>query len=162
MDSKQQTNTMLQEIITAITAWGSRDQRDIYAISFLIDHVSDDDRKLAMLLSNNTISHWQTQIARASSAQEAKWNFAFWRQKIDLVLTYSDSEEGSVQELNQQLKRSCVEVAKALHDQQLLLTALGKQIPIIIHTLEYSQEDLEMTVEANPGALIAKFVAWEP
>lgn len=73
----------------SILDWDTARYPDIYAISMLCTtfYSRDADEKEVAIqgqvsLSFNTLSHCETQIERAASAEEATWNFAFWLQNI--------------------------------------------------------------------------------
>lgn len=53
---------------------------DIYALSCWYFSDNDDLRFPTLVLGYNTTRQYQAQLARASSAAEAKWNYAFWLQ----------------------------------------------------------------------------------
>ena len=147
-------------VLRAIASWSVSDFEGLYAISFLIEPPPDDTSRLALYLSYNTISQWRSRVGGTAAEDEVKWNFAFWLQNISLIVTYPDSG-GAIND-DRQFVHACVAVAKSIQEYRLLVTIIGKMIPIIIHTLEYSLEDLEHTKRANPPDLIAEFVAYEP
>lgn len=48
-------------------------------------------------------------------------------------------------------------VAQKLHDNKVIVTKLGRTVPILIHTLTYSEIGIEATRAANPPELVAEF-----
>ena len=75
-----------QRFADEIQSWDETVAADIYAISFFIYDWEDDPRQPQVHLGYNTISEWQSKIARASDAAEAKWNFAFWAQDFNVII----------------------------------------------------------------------------
>lgn len=146
--------------LRAVASWNSSDLNDIYAISFLLETTPGDRTRLALYVSCNTLSQWRSQIGGTAADDEVKWNFAFWLQNISAIITYSKGS-GAIGD-DKQFVLACVAVAKSVQQEALLLSSLGKMVPIIIHTFGYSQEDIDHTIEANPPDLIAEFVAYEP
>jgi hypothetical protein len=173
---------------------------DVYAISFFIYDDNDDPRMPTLTVGHNTVSQWQKQAAgevdadppgnRASDSQEAKWNYAFWLQDMDLViadrrddpegvrlreiwinelgLNYDeklwDTDIDRAIELGQQITAQFVQmvmaVAKHLHDQGIVEQAFGRPVPILVHELEYYEQIAKQTEEANPPGLADEFAQW--
>ena len=75
-----------QRFTDEIRSWGTTDAADIYAVSFFIYDWNDDPRRPQIHLGYNTISQWESALARASSAVEARWNFAFWTQNFNAII----------------------------------------------------------------------------
>lgn len=79
----------------SITAWDTVSCPDIYAISLLYGTGWSSDAagqevavQAQVSLSFNTLTHYEAQIVMASSAEEAKWNFAFWLQNITATVPH--------------------------------------------------------------------------
>lgn len=126
----------------------------------------------------------------AYDAGEAKWNFAFWLQNDLLLLGEPESESGKLCEqwikdqglwysdeefddapteehcydlgdkITQFFVDSCVNIAKQLHEERFIIDLFGRQIPIIIHELEYYEAIANQTKEANPPTIADEFVDW--
>lgn len=69
---------VFQRFATAIRSWSVEAHQDIYALSIFIYDFDDDPLQPQAHLGYNTATQWQSQINRATTSDEAKWNFAFW------------------------------------------------------------------------------------
>ncbi|WP_299251236.1 hypothetical protein [uncultured Cytophaga sp.] len=49
-------------------------------------------------------------------------------------------------------------LTKRVFDEKIIDTIFGKQIPIIIHDLEYYEEPIDWTIRANPTGLVDEFL----
>ena len=50
--------------------------------------------------------------------------------------------------------------AKRLHEEGVIKAKFGKDIPIIIHELEYSDVSIDWTERANPASITIEFIDW--
>lgn len=170
----------------ALNAIPSDLRKDIYALSFFIQDEEDDPRRPTLTVGFNTIEKWRGSVEKASSSDEAKWNFAFWLQNeiwattggkwakriakwVDaLGFSYTDEDEADdfegCMELGESITKSFVglacEVATTLHETGAIVAVFGRQVPIIVHELEYYDEIADQTANANPPGLVEEFVAW--
>lgn len=53
-----------------------------------------------------------------------------------------------------------IEISKRLHSEDVIAGKLGKDIPVIIHELEYYELPVTWTRRANPEDLINEFLGW--
>jgi len=170
----------------AIVAWPDNLARDIYAISFFVCDEDDDPRKPTLILGYNTNEHWRASIPQASSEGEAKWNYAFWPHTDEAVvgdasdadlregwikslgLWYSDQEEEDdfdrAMALGERITREFVElavtVARRLHADGIVENKFGKDLPVLVHELEYYDEIATQNERANPNGSAAEFCKW--
>ncbi|TXK59075.1 hypothetical protein [Alkalisalibacterium limincola] len=161
---------------------------EIYALSFFIYNEADDPRLPTLTVGYNTVDQWRASIPKASSSDEAKWNYAFWLQNellvfggsdspttaavgrwvADLGLGYSDEEEDADferclelgQELTERFVAAVCDIASTLHSDSTVTRALGRPVPIIVHELEYYDEIADQTEACNPPGLAEEFVSW--
>lgn len=121
----------------------------------------------------------------ASDTEEAKWNFAFWLQNEELVIGgqtydpvidwvkglpyyYTDEQEEQDfdktyllgEEIQKMFIGIIIDHAKKLHDSGVITTKFGRQVPIIIHELEYYEAPVNWTKQANPEGLTSEFEDW--
>jgi hypothetical protein len=54
----------------------------------------------------------------------------------------------------------CVRVSRRLHKSGIVRQKFGKEIPVIIHELEYYDQIAQQTSAANPAGLADEFVDW--
>lgn len=76
----------------AMHSWEKALCNTIYALSFFIYDRDDDPRQPMVHLSSNTTDYWAMQIAKASDADEARWNVAFWPQECKAIIATPDGE----------------------------------------------------------------------
>ena len=55
---------------------------------------------------------------------------------------------------------TCVTVAQQLHGDGVVAETFGRAIPIVVHELEYYDEIVQQTREANPPGLVEDFARW--
>jgi len=121
----------------------------------------------------------------ASDSEEAKWNFAFWLQNEELVIGgqnydpvsnwvkelpcyYTDEQEeqdfDKTYLLGEEIQNRFVDImidhAKKLHESGTIVRKFGRQVPIIIHELEYYEKPVNWTKKANPIGLTSEFENW--
>lgn len=167
---------------------------DAYVVSFYIWNEEQDPRLPTIQLNVNTESQvataWPPETAKraASSAGEARWNYAFWRHDGDVSIA-----DGAVDERGAHLRRRWAEqigtwvdelpghdeaawarvalttehfwdvaarVARRLHDEGVVVEVFGRSIPIVLHELEYFGAIVDANRAANPRGLIDDFERW--
>ena len=131
--------------------------------------------------SNGQEANWPI----ASDSDEARWNYAFWLQNEELVIGdhnydpvidwvkdspyyYTDEQEEEdfekTYELGEQIQNKFIDIvishAKRLHSEGVIRATFKKDIPIIIHELEYYDKPLDWTRQGNPPHLIKEFDNW--
>jgi len=155
-------------------------------VSFYVFDEDDDPRLPTLMIGTNTDAQVERMTPEASDADEARWNFAFWTQNAlrivggsmdprgqEIVdeafevcgLSFADEdlglEENSVEsEMTKLFVDTCVTVAQQLHRDGVLVATFGRAIPIVVHELEYYDEIVEQTREANPVGLVDDFARW--
>lgn len=170
---------------------------DIYVLSFYVFDLDDDPRRPVLQLGYNTCARlaectpakgqapgWPV----ASSAQEAKWNFAFWLQNelkfigepeseggqlLEAILKarglwYSDEDEEAdydrcekiASEITTYFVSACVRIAQALHASGVIEQRFSGPVPIVVHELEYYDQIALQTRLANPPGLAKEFEDW--
>lgn len=86
----------------------------------------------------------------------------------DLPFYYTDEESEEDEEKTSeagwqiwdQFQNNIVVVAQQLHANGVIKEKFGKEIPIIIHELEYYDLPLNLTKQGNPEGLVNEFEAW--
>jgi len=161
---------------------------DIYALSFFIYDDDDDPRHPVLQLGYNTRTHLAACTPSASSAEEAKWNFAFWLQNGLAFIGVPETEDGQMleallktrglwytdedeeadfdrcmqigSEITTYFVDACVRIARALHENGVIQQHFAGPIPILVHELEYYDEIAVQTRLANPPGLTKEFEDW--
>ena len=117
----------------------------------------------------------------ASSADEARWNFAFWRQNSIEVIGGDDDSHGAamlaawiqheaglgfteaddpehVDELESQIEfaffRKVADAVRLIHERGRALGPDGQPVPIVVHEVEYLPEIGALDERANPAGLL--------
>ncbi len=86
----------------------------------------------------------------------------------DLKLYYSDADEENNlnytsqlgERITHELIKLCICVVRKLHNQRAIKTTFKKEIPIIIHELEYYDAIAKQNIKANPKKLVKEFTSW--
>lgn len=169
-------------IISSIEKWTDT---DIYAISLYVYDDCDNPCKPTVTLGYNMEKQIEKVLKRASGEVEARWNYAFWLQNdffcfgigetADIVknwinenhLPYYDDDdpawdnedaEDETEKITQAFVNELICIVKEIHEQKILTQKFGKEIPIIIHELEYYDEIAEQNIKANGKELVEDFV----
>ncbi|MFD7019124.1 hypothetical protein [Streptomyces sp. NPDC059928] len=56
--------------------------------------------------------------------------------------------------------QACVQLARELHNDGVIKSAIGRPVPVILHELEYCEGIARRTEAANPPGLADDFTAW--
>lgn len=180
-------------IEAAMSTW---EAQDIYAVSLWVQDWDDDPFEPTVTLGYNTEEQVRVMTPCASSAEEARWNFAFWLQNSEMVFGGKEETVGGSSDLiirwlqdsnvvfytNEELDamspteidealvagenvtkhfvEMLVRVVQGLHDSGFIQERFGKEIPILIHELEYYEEIADQNARANGDALPEGFVAF--
>jgi hypothetical protein len=171
----------------ALDAIPSDERPDIYVVSLLVYDEEDDPRKATVTVGYNGESDVAHALA-LTDEQEARWNYAFWRQNELAVLCGSESDPAGAHvrdvwvrarglwfdaaadevpmfdprgELLTQAFISVMEaVVRRLHDGDIE-RIFGTPLPVLIHELEYYDAIAEQNERANPSGVVpAAFVEW--
>ncbi len=171
-------NKYYLQIVRNINSWKNPD--DIYAISFWLSR--DLYHCIKLVVGYNTISHYKREVSAIVPEQTAKWNFAFWLQNVTVEISsndidfqnwvmalpdYIDLERKdknvgrkllSIEQTNEAFIVEMIKIVKELFENNVISKAFGKNIPIIIHELEYDKKSVKWTKQANPKGLTDEFL----
>lgn len=169
-------------IISNIEKWTDT---DIYAISLFVYDDCDNPCKPTVTLGYNTENQIENELKRNPDKEEVRWNYAFWLQNnflcfgiddtADIVknwinennLPYYDDEDSAwdndeiyeeTEKITEAFVNELISIVQEIHEQGILTQKFGKEIPVIIHELEYYDEIAEQNVKANGWELIEEFV----
>ena len=157
---------------------------DIYVISLLVYDDHDNPCKPTVTLGYNTEQWYRDSIPEADDAQEARWNYAFWIQNEELCygiddtasdvkrwvlangFPYNENDDELEEEeydrlvgtITKAFVRVLIEIVQQLHTSGIIKNKFGKEIPVLIHELEYYDEIAEQNIEANGEELVKDFV----
>lgn len=172
---KEQIKSM---IIESIGTWTDT---DIYALSLFVYDENDNTSKPTVTLGYNTERQVKESLEEGfADKREARWNYAFWLQNsffefgrgdtaetvknwvIDNGFEYveddSEAEFGEESEITKAFVSLLVEIVRELHEEKVLTAKFGKELPILIHELEYYDEIADQNLEANGKQLVKDFV----
>ncbi|MCH5272789.1 MAG: hypothetical protein J1E35_03875 [Lachnospiraceae bacterium] len=145
-------------------------EEDIYAVSLYVYDEEDDPCRPTVTLGYNTERQVAESLPDASDEQEARWNYAFWLQNEELCWGRGDTAEDIKEWVSGQNLRDredeitgafvelLVAIVKDIHTSGLLKDKFGKEIPVLIHELEYYDEIAEQNIRANGEELVRDFV----
>ena len=151
----------------AIKKMGKQNIKDIYAISFWKDNLEDDPRCPVITIGYNTLTQVEVAKRNASSLMEAKWNYAFWLQNEvgtiggndkNLRLYFKEANLFYTQQEYSRAEKNGEENKLELHKRGVIKEQLGKEVPVIVHELEYYDLPIMWTTRSNPKSLIDEFL----
>ena len=178
---------LIKKLITdTINIWT---ESDIYAISLYVYDDCDNPCKPCVTLGYNTERQVRLELSKgeAFDEAEARWNYAFWLQNDPLVFgigetaktvrnwvvssgfPYYDDDDTAWQDDNaientSQITETFVSVliesVKEIHKQGVLTRKFGRELPIIIHELEYYDEIVKQNIKANGYETVKDFSEW--
>lgn len=169
-------------IIDNISSWTDE---DIYVVSLFVYDDCDNPCKPTVTLGYNTESQVQSEsnAGFATDEEEARWNYAFWIQNdfltfglgetadtvkkwvIDNGFSYYDDilaipDDEDTDKITQAFVALLIDVVREIHEQKILTSKFGKELPVIIHELEYYDEIAEQNIKANGEELVSEFAEW--
>ena len=155
-------NEILSRIKPIINSWT---EDDIYAVSLFVYDIDDDPQRPTFTLGFNTESVYLREAENEfTTADEARWNYAFWQQNCELIFGENETEEivsqwaKNAENVTDEFVNVLVEVVKELHESEFIKTKFKKAIPVIIHELEYYEKIAAQNIEANTLPLVQGLV----
>ncbi|MFI1368185.1 hypothetical protein [Streptomyces griseochromogenes] len=161
---------------------------EIYALSFRIWRVDDDDRRPYVAIGYNTETQYERE-KRHGDPGEARWNYACWlldgfemlgnapkdpvgarlyvAEVQDLGLWFEEDEPGGDdQDILRELLRehfadACVELARRLHADGRIEKLFGRPLPVVVFDMYCPGWEVEATEAANPPKLVEEFLRWQ-
>lgn len=169
-------------ILASIDSWTDD---DIYAISLFVYDDNDNPCKPTVTLGYNTERQVQEALNFGFAEEdEARWNYAFWLQNSAFVFgtdetaeavknwvsnngfEYIDDDDAAYEkyqdgcEITQVFVNLLVEIVREIHEEKVLTGKFGKELPVLIHELEYYDEIAEQNIRANSEELVSEFAEW--
>lgn len=173
-------------IIDSIENWTDE---DIYAVSLYVYDYNDNPCKPTVTLGYNTESQVKSETKNAYDEDEARWNYAFWLQNQEFIfgenetantvkewveskgLPYYEDDNFDLdwnddklyeplEKITQSFVSMLIEIVQEIHADRILSRKYGKELPILIHELEYYDEIVQQNIQANGPELVKKFVEW--
>ena len=133
---------------------------------------NNDPFRPVAVLGYNTERQVQKSMPEASDEQEARWNYAFWLQNEEMCLGKGDTAKDirewvteqklwdSEDEITEKFVGLLVAVVQDIHASELLKSKFGRELPILIHELEYYEKIAQQNIEANGEMLDRDFVSF--
>jgi hypothetical protein len=157
--------------VAAISGWN---ESDIYVASFYSWQDEDDPCKPRLTIGYNTERQYESALEEADGdANDARWNYAWFLQDEDAFCEHGGDAEAeelirqwvASQGIDEEDWEACeplegafndilVRVVQRLHRDGVLKARLGREIPVLIHGLEYYEETLEINELANGAELL--------
>ena len=174
-------NEIVTKFSNIITTW---EVEDIYVISFFVYDLDDDPSKPTVTLGYNTEQEVSKNL-KYSDDPEIRWNYAFWLQNDEGSFGVDKASSKLVKEW---IKENCdnhknhshkdsntklgadlswitesfvqilIEVVKEIQNSGILKDKFQRDIPILIHELEYYDKIAEQNIEANGAEIVKDFV----
>lgn len=125
---------------------------DVYALSVYYE-LNEADESAKIYIGFNTEEHFRESEKISHDSLEARWNYAYWLQNDKMLFNDNDVihiryiQSGGTQRL-------LVNAVKALRKKSVITEIFNKEIPVIIHDLEYSPHDAKYNLEANGKKLL--------
>lgn len=169
MDKTTMKDKIQQAIEQKISEW---QEEDIYAISLYVFDEEDDPCRPVAVLGYNTERQVQRSVPEASDEQEARWNYAFWIQNEELCWGQGNTAEDIKEwitkqdlldredEITEKFVELLVAIVQDIHVSGLLRDKFGKELPILIHELEYYEKIARQNIEANGEVLDKEFISF--
>ena len=179
-------NEIAAKIKPIISSWNNI--TDIYAISLFVYDKGDNPCEPTFTLGYNTENQCRNSVSDASSPLEARWNYAFWLQNEELVFGESETsksvknwilssklpyftchemfetdaadevDEADFYKITHEFINILISVVQELHDTGFIKSTFPKNIPVIIHELEYSDTIAQQNIKANGLDLVQGLV----
>ena len=67
---------------------------------------------------------------------------------------------GTMKEITDAFVSILIDIVREIHEQGLLIQKFGKELPVIIHELEYYDKIAEQNIKANGEKLVKDFAGW--
>lgn len=175
-------NKIIEQFVPVIQSF---DEEDIYVISFFVYDFEDNPCKPTVTLGYNTEKEVAKNLCYFDE-QEVRWNYACWMQNQESIFGYDknimdllrewilennllymehynpyDTTTELMNELGKITKsfvEILIEVVKEIHKSGVIKEKLGRDIPILIHELDYYDEIAKQNIEANGLELVKSFV----
>lgn len=172
-----------KKAVDTITSW---QKDDIYVVSFFFWDEEQNPCMPRLTIGYNTEERYQSVLlVNGFDRQDARWNYAWWLQEDTFPEYGSDPESGELirqwvksygveyfeewsdppvggrnweqyEIIEKVFLEILVRVVQALHKNGVLQAHFGKEIPIIIHELDYYDMILDINLLANGKELIEK------
>ena len=171
-------------ILDTVMSWS---ENDIYAISLFVCDDNDNPCKPTVTLGYNTELKVKQELPEAEDENEARWNYAFWLQneefcfgtnetasdvrkwiedkgfsyyEDDSPVWEDDAAYNEAEEITKAFISELTHIVADIHKSEILTAKFGKEIPILIHELEYYDEIAKQNIEANGEELVKEFVRY--
>lgn len=162
----------LKELI--VESINSIQDNDIYAFSLFLQDIDDDPLQPTITFGYNTEKQFERSLNETDES-EARWNFAFWLQNSEFVFGENDtalvveqwmkvhnfidlSDDEIDEAVTPAFLKEIIKVVRDIHDEGIIKDKFGRELPILIHELEYYDEIAEQNQEANGQYLPEEFV----
>lgn len=178
LDSKNEKNHVSEKIENLIeeSIKNLPNNNDIYAFSLYMYANNDEPLQQIVVFGYNTEEQVKDSINSASSPIEARWNYAFWLQNSEFVFGEDTDTAKDIQEwlkehnlinlpeddeewiIEEAFAKEMVTIVKDMHKKGIIKNKFGKELPILVHKLEYYDEIAKLNKEANGEYLPKEFL----
>lgn len=148
-----------------IESINSIQENDIYAFSIFLQDIDDDPLQPVIVFGYNTERQFERSLNETDEL-EARWNYAFWLQNSEFLFGENDtawvveqwmklhdfidlSDDEIDEVVTPTYVKEIIEVVRDIHDEGIIKDKFGRELPILIHELEYYDEIAKQNQEAN-------------
>ncbi|MGW7241745.1 hypothetical protein [Streptomyces sp. NPDC054804] len=178
----------LLEAATGVLERFRREPRpEIYALSFRIWRVEEDDRRPYVAIGYNTESQYAAE-RNPTDPGEARWNYAcrlldgfetlgncpgdpvggaLYTDEVRRLGLWFDGDgddaelDAKCDLLGRHFADACIRLARDLHAGGRIEKVLGRPLPVVVFDMYRPGWEVEATEAANPPELIEEFLAWQ-
>lgn len=148
-----------------------------------MEYYNDNPYEPTITFGYNSIKNYE-KSCKETDEQEAKWNYAFWLQNEIFILglnetkdvvkkwfiknhlgykSYEEFFSGNINDrlcskIDKKIKKEIIEAIKEIQNSNIIKNQFNKEIPIIIHELEYTNELAKLNKKANGKTLVKEFI----
>ena len=175
------SDAIYERVRGALETIADDDRAEIYVVSLFVYDEGDDPLRPTITVGYNTESD-VVGAADQTDEDEARWNYAFYRQN-ELAVLFDGRRDPDGAALRDDAIESAgytfpfdsalqkavttpwfvantVFAARRLHDTGDVMRIFGRSIPVLVHELEYYDVIAMQNLAANPPGVADDFVLW--
>ncbi|MBQ7782464.1 MAG: hypothetical protein IJ368_00690 [Oscillospiraceae bacterium] len=143
---------LAEQMKTILEQWDITDN-DIYTLSAFYE-INSAEELVSFYIGYNTETAFRQSLAYTDDESEARWNYAYWLQNdkplfSDNTVRVKHADCGGAEQL-------LVNSVKRLRKSGIIPDIFGREIPVIIHGLEYYPDLAEYNISANTKKILPK------
>jgi hypothetical protein len=178
---KELDDYIYERVVPCLEGLSQAERDDIYVVSLFVYDENGDPRRPTITVGFNTEGDVQA-APQETDQEEARWNYAFFRQNRLAILFDSDADAAGAEvraaalseaaHLSPEDDATATEVitpwfvantvfaARRLHGGGDINRIFGRTIPVLVHELEYHDVIAMQNLAANPPGVADDFIRW--